>query len=182
MLASALRPSWRFRYTLSKPPPHGEARVRKDVKNEGRSGDVYENKGRHDKMSLEKSDICGNRTLNVGHFGKSRCEGIAPYGQGNVTLILAQLCAFAPWREMVGFFTCSVARAQASPGLVPMILIGSWPDGFDRDGHGTSGVPRASCPCSGMAKTCPDDFDRDGHGTRRKGQPQGRRLTPSALR
>jgi hypothetical protein len=32
----------------------------KDVKNEDRSHDVYENKGSHDKMSGEKADIFGN--------------------------------------------------------------------------------------------------------------------------
>jgi hypothetical protein len=56
---SNLRPLWRFRYALYKqkvttrtPPPQ------KDVKNEGRSGKVYENKGSHDKMPDKKSDIC----------------------------------------------------------------------------------------------------------------------------
>src|ERR1035437_6586945 len=30
----------------------------------------------------------------------------------------------------------------------------------------TKGVPRASCPCWVMARTCRDAFDRDGQGTR----------------
>jgi hypothetical protein len=56
---SNLRLLWRFRYALYKqkvitgtPPPP------KDVKNEGRSGKVYENKGSPDKMPDEKSGIC----------------------------------------------------------------------------------------------------------------------------
>jgi hypothetical protein len=40
--------------------------TRKDVKNEDRSHDVYENKGSHDKMSGEKADIFGNRHLIAG--------------------------------------------------------------------------------------------------------------------
>jgi len=35
----------------------GRVLPRKDVKNEGRSGDVYETKGHIDKMPGEKSDI-----------------------------------------------------------------------------------------------------------------------------
>jgi hypothetical protein len=31
---------------------------RRDVKNEGTSGDVYENKGKHGKMSVKKHAIC----------------------------------------------------------------------------------------------------------------------------
>ena len=52
---SNLRPLWRFRQSLdiqkvtngTPPPP-------RDVKNEDRSGYVYENKGDNDKMSGEK--------------------------------------------------------------------------------------------------------------------------------
>ena len=38
----------------------GEQSARRDVKNADRSGDMYENKGLHDKMSGQMSDICGN--------------------------------------------------------------------------------------------------------------------------
>jgi len=57
--ASGLHPSWRFRHPLNPqkiiyggPPPH------KDVKNEGRSGNVYENKGLSDKLTDIVSGIC----------------------------------------------------------------------------------------------------------------------------
>ena len=42
---------------LEQKDTHGEARGRKDVKNEGRSHDVYENKGSDDKMSCQSMDI-----------------------------------------------------------------------------------------------------------------------------
>jgi hypothetical protein len=55
---SNLRPLWRFRHasnqqivTSGTPPPQ------KDVKNEGRSGKVYENKGSQDKMPDAISDM-----------------------------------------------------------------------------------------------------------------------------
>ena len=55
---SKFRPSWRFCYAPNKqkvirgtPPPL------RDVKNEGTSGDVDENKGKHDKMSGEITRI-----------------------------------------------------------------------------------------------------------------------------
>jgi hypothetical protein len=63
MQASDLRPSWR----LIAPPkkqqkvPRGESTPQRDVKNEDCSGDVYENKGINDKMSLQK----------VGHLRQS---------------------------------------------------------------------------------------------------------------
>lgn len=41
--------------------PRG-AGEQKNIKNEGRSGDIYENKGTDDRMSDEKSDIYGNPT------------------------------------------------------------------------------------------------------------------------
>jgi len=40
---------------------------------------------------------------------------------------------------------------------------------------GTEFVPRASCPCPGMARTCPDVLDRDGHGTSPWRGPPSRR-------
>jgi hypothetical protein len=62
MKAFHLRPSWRVRYTSNQQKVTRErAPHPKDVKNEGRSHDVYENKRSHDKMSDEKADIFGNR-------------------------------------------------------------------------------------------------------------------------
>jgi hypothetical protein len=53
------RPLWRLRptstqqkVTIGAPPPQ------KDVKNEGTSGDVYENKGSNDKMPEKMSGFC----------------------------------------------------------------------------------------------------------------------------
>ena len=56
---SNLRPLWRFRHPLNKQKvTNGEPPPQKDVKNEGRSGKVYENKGSHDKLTERMSDIC----------------------------------------------------------------------------------------------------------------------------
>ena len=56
---SGLQPSWRFRHPLNQqkvtqggPPPP------KTIKNEGQSGNVYENKGSNDKLSETMPDIC----------------------------------------------------------------------------------------------------------------------------
>jgi hypothetical protein len=54
---------WPRRPTGRTERPEGEPTGsvnRKDVKNEGRSHDMYENKGSSDKMSGEKADIFGN--------------------------------------------------------------------------------------------------------------------------
>jgi len=57
--------------------------TRRDVKNEGTSGDVYENKGDDDNMSSEKHDhftkihqLRGNRQHSVGLSGR-KCTGCA---------------------------------------------------------------------------------------------------------
>jgi hypothetical protein len=49
----------------------------RDVKNEGTSGDVYENKGRDDKMScslhgfyIKMHELCGYRHQSVGFMGR----------------------------------------------------------------------------------------------------------------
>jgi flagellar biosynthesis/type III secretory pathway chaperone len=52
---SHLRRLWRLTNTLMKVRKGGL--TRKDVKNEGRSGNVYENKGSHDNLSEDNSDI-----------------------------------------------------------------------------------------------------------------------------
>jgi hypothetical protein len=44
-----LRPLWRLTHTLIK--VRNGALTHRDVKNEGTSGDVYENKGSHDTMT-----------------------------------------------------------------------------------------------------------------------------------
>jgi hypothetical protein len=80
MKASNPRPSWRFRFTLIRQEVrHEGASASRDVKNADRSGDVYENKGRSDKMPEEKSDICGNRYGNgkiiVGHLRRGDGSG-----------------------------------------------------------------------------------------------------------
>ena len=55
---SNLRPLWRFRHALNQQKVTCGRKVRpRDVKNEGRTDYVYENKQEHDKMSCEKSDI-----------------------------------------------------------------------------------------------------------------------------
>jgi hypothetical protein len=54
---SYLRRLWRLTNMLMR--VRGGGLTRRDVKNADRSGDLYENKGDDDKMSEEKSDICG---------------------------------------------------------------------------------------------------------------------------
>ena len=49
----SLPQSWRLTYVPFK--TKGELSQQKDVKNEGTSGDVYENKGKHDTMPDNKS-------------------------------------------------------------------------------------------------------------------------------
>ena len=56
---SNLRPLWRFCHTLNKQKvTYGTPPLLKDIKNEGRTGKVYENKGMGDKMPEQMSDIC----------------------------------------------------------------------------------------------------------------------------
>ena len=57
---SHLRRLWRLTNTLMKVRQGGL--TPKDVKNEDRSGNVYENKGPDDKMPDEKSDISAGLT------------------------------------------------------------------------------------------------------------------------
>src|SRR5208283_855108 len=57
--ASGLHPIWRFRHTLNQQKvTNGGPPQKKDVKNEGRSGNVYENKGPKDKLTEKMSGIC----------------------------------------------------------------------------------------------------------------------------
>jgi len=44
---------------------------------------------------------------------------------------------------------------------------------------GSADVPRASCPCPSMARTCPDALDRDGHGTMAGSAPPAEKATAS---
>ncbi|MGA3164813.1 MAG: hypothetical protein ABSF14_01710 [Terriglobia bacterium] len=55
MKNSRLRPLWRLTHTLIK--VRNGALTHKDVKNEDRSGDVYENKGESDKMDDNRDDL-----------------------------------------------------------------------------------------------------------------------------
>jgi hypothetical protein len=57
--AFGLHPSWRFRHTLNQQKvTNGGRPPQKSIKNEGRSGNVYENKGSNDKLTETTSGIC----------------------------------------------------------------------------------------------------------------------------
>jgi hypothetical protein len=56
---SNLRPLWRFCHASNKQKvTQGGRPPQKDVKNEGRSGDIYENKGQGDNLTDSNSGIC----------------------------------------------------------------------------------------------------------------------------
>src|SRR5208283_2550531 len=98
---SNLRPLWRFRHPLNQQKvTNGEPPPQKDVKNEGRSGNVYENKGSNDKLSDTVSGICAR--LKPILQKNSRLEGHFAVNDALGTGFLRKYAAFispSPWPQ-----------------------------------------------------------------------------------
>src|ERR1039458_3189063 len=75
----------------------------KDVKNEGRSGKVYENKGANDKMSERMSDICARLRPFLQKIGLSSSPNSSKVPRtyrtaGGAESLLLRLCGFSQTR------------------------------------------------------------------------------------